>query len=103
MSDYWKKIRVQVEPRQKEFLIGVQQDTKVGDVLNSIAEACEAEGISLSQWAKNKVGTTNANLVFMRKSTELALLPPDLSFGELFPELEDDETFVIDAQGQVGA
>ena len=102
MSDFWKTIVVKVEPRDREFRIGIQPETKVEDVLEAVVETCEEEGISLRQWGQSKIGNPNINLVVMRKSLQNTILPPQITFGELLPELEDDELFHVDAQGQVG-
>jgi len=70
----WREVIVDVEPRQKEFRVAVEE----------------------------KVGQPNVSFVLMRKSTGNTALPPAATFGSLEPPLEANERFKLDACAQVG-
>jgi hypothetical protein len=80
----------------------VQGDTTIEEVIATLINRCQDEGIKVSEWGRSKVGTSNVSFVLLRKSTGSTALAPNVTFGELFPELEDRETFKLDARAQVG-
>ena len=96
------EIIVDVEPRNKEFRVAVMKDTTVEEVISTLIRRCEDEGIRIADWGRSKVGSSNVSFVMLRKSTGSTALAPNVTFGELFPELEDRETFKLDARAQVG-
>jgi hypothetical protein len=96
------EIIVDVEPRNKEFRVEVMSDTTIEEVISTLARRCEDEGINLAEWGKSKVGNSNVSFTMLRKSTGNTALAPTVMFGELFPEMEQRESFKIDARAQVG-
>ena len=106
MSDepeVFREIMVDVEPRNKEFRVAVMRDTKIDEVISTLIHRCEDEGIKVSDWGRSKVGNSAVSFVMMRKATGNTAIAPTVTFGELFPELEDRETFKLDARAQVGS
>jgi hypothetical protein len=97
-----KEILVEVEPRGKKLRLQVFEDTKVEDVINTCINKCEEEGINVSEWGRQRVGFSNVNFTIMRKSTGNTALAPTVTFGEVFPELNDRESFKLDARAKVG-
>lgn len=98
-----KEIIVDVEPRNKEFRVAVMKETTVEEVISTLIRRCEDEGIRVSDWGRSKVGQSAVSFVLMRKATGNTAIAPTIMFGELFPELEDRETFKLDARAQVGS
>ena len=96
------EIIIDVEPRNKEFRVEVMSDTTIEEVITTLIRRCEDEGINVSDWAKQKVGNSNVSFTMLRKSTGNTALAPTVTFGELFPDLEDRESFRLDARAQVG-
>ena len=96
------EVVVDIEPRNKEFRVEVMSDTTVEEVISTLIRRCEDEGINISDWGRQKVGSSNVAFTMLRKSTGNTALAPAITFGELFPELEDRETFKLDARAQVG-
>ena len=96
------EIMVDVEPANKTFRIRVERETTVADLVNAIIERCEADGIDMRHWARNRVGRDNVSLVLMRKAQSNAALPPTIEFGQLDPVVEPDERFSLDATAIVG-
>jgi len=101
-NESYKEIIVDVEPRNKEFRVAVMKETAVDEVISTLIRRCEDEGIHVSDWGRSKVGQSEVSFVLMRKSTGNTAIAPTVSFGEFFPELEDRETFKLDARAQVG-
>lgn len=102
MEEAWREILIDVEPRGKEFRLGIDDDACAADVLNVIAERCLNEGISIEGWAKKQVGS-DYQFVLLRKGEGNAILPPNLPFAEVFPVLENSERFTLGTQPVVGA
>jgi len=98
----WREVIVDVEPRQKEFRVAVEEDSTIDDVVKTLVQRCVDEGVDLNKWAKEKVGQPNVSFVLMRKSTGNTALPPAATFGALEPLLESNERFKLDACAQVG-
>ena len=98
----WREVIIDVEPRQKEFRVAVEEDSTIDDVVKTLVQRCVDEGVDLTKWAKEKVGQPNVSFVLMRKSTGNTALPPAASFGALEPPLESNERFKLDACAQVG-
>ena len=96
------EIVVDVEPRNKEFRLEVMGETTVEEVITTLIRRCEDEGINVSDWGRSKVGSSNVNFTMLRKATGNTAMAPDVTFGELFPELDDQENFKLDARAQVG-
>ena len=101
-DDVYREVIVDVEPRNKEFRVAVMSDTTVEEVISTLIRRCEDEGIRISDWGRSKVGQSNVSFVLMRKATGNTAIAPTVTFSELFPELEDRETFKLDARAQVG-
>ena len=102
MSEVWREIIVDVEPRQKEFVLGVQEETEIDEVIKTLVRRCEDEGVDMHAWAKEKIGQPNVAFVLMRKLTGHSPLPPGTTFGSLEPKLENNERFKLDAEPVVG-
>ncbi|TFF84730.1 hypothetical protein EU523_01295 [Candidatus Heimdallarchaeota archaeon] len=98
----WREIIVDVEPRQKEFRVGLEKDSTVDEVVKTLVQRCIDEGVDISKWAKEKVGQPNVSFVLLRKMTGSTALPPGVSFGTIEPEIEANERFKLDACAQVG-
>jgi hypothetical protein len=96
------EVIIDVEPRNKEFRVEVMSDTTVEEVITTLIRRCEDEGINISDWGRSKVGSSNVSFTMLRKSTGNTALAPNVTFGELFPEMEDRESFKLDARAQVG-
>ncbi len=96
------EIIIDVEPRNKEFRVAVFGDTSVEEVISTLVRRCEDEDINVSEWGRNKVGNSNVSFVLMRKATGNTAIAPTVTFSELFPEIEERETFRLDARAQVG-
>ncbi len=97
------EVIVDIEPRNKEFRVEVMSDTTIEEVITTLISRCEDEGINIADWGKEKVGSANVSFTMLRKSTGNTALAPAVTFGELFPVIEDRETFRLDARAQVGA
>jgi len=102
MSEAWKEILIDVEPRGKEFRLGIDADASVGDIINVITERCEEEGIDIKKWAKTQVGN-EYQFVLLRKAEGNAILPPGIPLGEITPEIQNSERFKLSTQAVVGA
>ena len=96
------QINVDIEPRNKEFKVEVFGDTTIEEVITTLIRRTEDEGINIADWGRSKVGSSNVSFCMLRKSTGNTALAPNVSFQEIFPELNNDETFVLDARAQVG-
>lgn len=101
MSDPWKEIFIDVEPRGKEFRLGIDQDATAGDILNVVVERCQAEGIDIKKWAQKQVGA-DYQFVLLRKAEGNAILPPGILLGEVEPEIQNHERFKLGTQAVVG-
>lgn len=102
MSEPWKEILIDVEPRGKEFRLGIDADANVGDIINVITERCEEEGIDIKKWAKSQVGN-EYQFVLLRKAEGNAILPPGIPFQEIKPEIQNSERFKLSTKAVVGA
>ena len=102
MSDPWKEILIDVEPRGKELRLGIDQDASVGDILNVITERCQEEGIDIKKWAQKQVGS-DYQFVLLRKAEGNAVLAPGIPLGEITPEIQNSERFKLGTQAVVGA
>ncbi|MBM4033354.1 MAG: hypothetical protein FJ291_16445 [Planctomycetes bacterium] len=96
------EILVDVEPANKTFRIRVENATTVADLVNAVLERCEADGINVRRWARDRVGRENVSLVLMRKAQGSAALPPTIEFGRIEPVVQPDERFSLDATAIVG-
>lgn len=101
MSEPWKEILIDVEPRGKEFRLGIDEDATIGDILGVIVERCEDEGIDIKKWAKREVGS-DYQFVMLRKAEGNAMLPPGIPLGEIEPEIQNSERFKLATQAVVG-
>jgi hypothetical protein len=99
---FWRSIIVDVEPRQKEFRIGIDEDTRVEEVIRTLVQQARDEGVSIDDWAKAKIGDQRAEFVLIRKTPEPTRLSPGVAFGELEPKITDDEFFLLDVVPEVG-
>jgi len=99
---FWRAIIVDVEPRQKEYRIGIDRDTRVEEVIRTLVTQARDEGVKIDDWAKAKVGEQRPEFVLIRKAPEPTRLSPTVTFGELVPEVTDDECFTLDVVPEVG-
>lgn len=99
---FWRSIIVDVEPRHKEFRIGIDEDTSIGEVIRTLVTQARDEGISVDEWAKAKIGDQRAEFVLIRKAPEPTRLSPTATFGDLEPKVVDDEFFLLDVVPEVG-
>lgn len=102
-DETFREIIVDIEPRNKEFRVAVMKETTAGELIETLVRRCEDEGIDVSEWGRSKVGNSNVSFVLMRKATGNTAIAPTIMFGEVFPELNDSETFKLDARAQVGS
>jgi hypothetical protein len=96
------EVLIDVEPANKTFRVRVDQETTVADLVKAIIERCEADGVSVERWARDRVGRENVSLVLMRKGAGNVALPPTTEFGRIVPVVEPDERFSLDATAIVG-
>lgn len=101
MGEPWKEIFIDVEPRGKEFRLGIDKDATAGDILNVVIERCQSEGIDIKKWAQQQVGS-EYQFVLLRKSEGNAILPPGILLGEVQPEIQNHERFKLGTQAVVG-
>lgn len=101
MSEPWKEIFIDVEPRGKEFRLGIDADATAGDILDIVVERCQAEGIDIKKWAQKQVGD-EYQFVLLRKAEGNAILPPGILLGDVKPELQNHERFKLGTQAVVG-
>ncbi|MFW9984409.1 MAG: hypothetical protein ACFFCB_06755 [Candidatus Odinarchaeota archaeon] len=99
---FWRSIIVDVEPRQKEFRIGIDEETRVEEVIRTLVTQARDEGVSVDDWAKAKIGDQRPEFVLIRKAPEPTRLSPGATFGELEPKITDDEFFLLDVVPEVG-
>ncbi len=97
----WREVLIDVEPRGKEFRMGIDKDATVGDILNVISERCQTEGIDIKKWAQKQVGS-DYQFVLLRKSEGNAILPPGMLLGDAKPEIQNNERFKLGTQPVVG-
>jgi hypothetical protein len=105
MSDdegFWRSIIVDVEPRQKEFRIGIDEDTRIEEVIRTLVTQARDEGVNIDKWAETKIGNQRPEFVLIRKAPEPTRLSPGATFGELEPKVTDDELFLLDVVPEVG-
>lgn len=96
------EVFVEVGPANKTFRVRVDRGATVADLVNAIIETCEADGVNVRRWARERVGRENVSLVLMRKAQNNAALPPTVELGRLEPVIEPDERFSLDATAIVG-
>jgi hypothetical protein len=99
---FWRSIIVDVEPRQKEFRIGIDEDTRVDEVIRTLVTQSRDEGVSIDEWTKAKIGDQRPEFVLIRKAPEPTRLSPTTTFSELEPKVADDEYFLLDVVPEVG-
>ncbi|MFX1562813.1 MAG: hypothetical protein ACFFDP_05860 [Promethearchaeota archaeon] len=99
---FWRSIIVDVEPRQKEFRIGIDEETRVEEVIRTLVTQARDEGVNIDEWAKAKIGEQRPEFVLIRKSPEPTRLSPTAAFGDLEPKVVDDEMFLLDVVPEVG-
>lgn len=102
MSEPWKEILIDVEPRGKEFRLGIDSDATAGDILNVVIERCQSEGIDIKKWAQKQVGD-QYQFVLLRKAEGNSILAPGIVLGEVKPEIQNNERFKLGTQAVVGA
>ena len=96
------EVLIDVEPANKTFRVRVEQETTVADLVKAIMERCEADGVNVERWARDRVGREHVSLVLMRKAVGNAALPPTTEFGRMTPVVEPEERFSLDATAVVG-
>lgn len=101
-DETFKEIIVDIEPRNKEFRVAVMKDTTVDELVTTLVQRCNDEGINVSEWGRSKVGRSDVNFVLMRKATGNTCIAPTVQFQEIFPELNDSEVFKLDVRAVVG-
>ncbi len=100
-EDCWREILIDVEPRGKEFRLGIERDAVVSDILGVIRDRCKEEGVELEKWARSAVGD-DFQFVMLRKAEGNAVLAPGMTLGEVDPEICNNEKFKLGAQPVVG-
>lgn len=101
MSETWKEILIDVEPRGKEFRLGIDRDATAGDILEVVIDRCQEEGIDIKQWAQKQVGK-EYQFVLLRKAEGNAIIAPGILLGDVEPEIESNERFKLGTQAVVG-
>jgi len=101
-AEKYAEVLIDVEPANKTFRVRVESETTVADLVKAIVERCEADGVSVERWARDRVGRENVSLVLMRKAAANAALPPTVEFGRIVPVVEPEERFSLDATAIVG-
>ncbi len=96
------EIVVEVEPVGQERRVAVEEDTRVGDVIQELMGQCDEEGTQTAMWMDRTIGQ-DTTLVLMRKAVGNTVLTPGQTFGRLAPALQNDERFALDAMAQVGS
>lgn len=97
----WKSIIVFCDPRAKEFILGITEETKAADVLEIIQQQCQSEGVDLKKWREKLTGSADTPLILMRKKTGNTQLPPDVVLSSL-NDLDDKEIFKLGTAAVVG-
>lgn len=98
----WREILVDVEAANRNFRVGIQPETTVRDVLHTLTQRCQEEGLALRDWIRSRSGVDRASLVLLRKSEGSTAVPPGTSFGRLEPSIREEERFSLDARAVVG-
>ena len=98
----WREILVDVEAANRNFRVAVDEGTTVKNVLDVLTRQCQEEGLPVSDWMTQRVGVGRAALVLLRKSQGAIALPPTTEFGQLAPNLAEEERFSLDARAVVG-
>ena len=101
-QDDCKEILIDVEPRGKEFRLGIESDAQASDILDVIIQRCDEEGIDIKKWAKKQVGS-DYQFVLLRKAEGNSIIPPGMPLQDLEPEIRTNEKFKLDTQPVVGA
>ena len=102
MDEPWKEILIDVEPRGKEFRLGIDEDATANDIIQILIERCDDEGIDLKKWAKMQVGN-EYQFVLLRKAEGNSILPPGMLLEDIEPEIQTGERFKLSTQAVVGA
>lgn len=97
----WREIFIDVEPRGKEFRLGIDQDSTVANILEVVMSQCQEEGVNIKQWATKQVGA-DYQFVLLRKSEGNAILSPGTQLGSVQPEIQNGERFKLGTQPVVG-
>lgn len=98
----WREILIDVEPRGKEFRLGIDQDSLVSNILEVVIKQCQDEGVDIKQWATKQVGA-DYQFVLLRKAEGNAILSPGVLLGDVRPEIQNGERFKLGTQPVVGA
>ena len=102
MSEPWREITIDVEPRGKEFRIALDREATAGDLIQAVEGRCKEEGVSVGRWATEQVGR-DYQFVLMRRSQGNSLVAPTLPLSDLSPQIVEGEQFVFGTQPVVGA
>ena len=62
-----KLISIKLEAVEEPIEIFVNENDKIGDIIEKLKEICKEKGIDLDDWAKNKLGTDKFSFLMMRK------------------------------------
>jgi hypothetical protein len=79
----------------------LERDATVSDIIATIRDLCRDEGVELDKWARATVGA-DFQLVLLRKAEGNTLLAPGMTFGDIDPEICNNEKFKLGAQPVVG-
>ena len=62
-----KIISIKLEALDDPIEISVDEDDKIGDIIEKLKALCEEKGLNLDDWAKNKLGTDKFSFLMLRK------------------------------------
>ena len=62
-----KIISIKLEAIDEPIEISVNEDDKIGDVIERLKDIAKERGVNLDEWAKEKLGTDKFSFLMMRK------------------------------------
>ena len=96
-------VRVEIEPRNSEVRVPVDEGTRVSDVIRQIQDLCHRDpNIDLGAWAEQRVGTSLPTWRLFRKGENNQVLAPSQRLSELTPAVSTEEEFLFDVEPVVG-
>lgn len=76
---FWRSIIIDIELRQKECRIGIDEFTRVEEVIRTLVTRARDEGVSTDDWIKAKIGDQHLEFVLIRKAPERSRLSPGVT------------------------
>jgi len=98
---FWKEVVVEVEVNNRDYRLGVEEDSTATQVINAIKDQLREDNVDIEAWAKKTVGGTSFNLVLIRKDANSAVMAPAIQFKDLTPPLDNGESFILGADPKV--